>query len=305
MKVSDIRLSSFLRKFLTALIIAVSLPVAADEIRTLEADYTFIGDGRLSPAECKRLAAEGARIEALRNAFGTIVSQDVLSSETMHGDHQKSHFLSLSSSEVKGEWLGDVEEPRFTTSLDNNDNLIVKCHIKGRAKPLSNRAVDFEAIVLRNSTDKRNASVNFVDNDDFYLYFSAPVSGYLSVYLADESGEVYCLLPYSTGDVEEIRTKKGYDYIFFDPKRGNDFGTVDELRLIAPDHAEYNKVYVLFSPDPFSPAPVKFRVPGAPPSIQADDFNQWIIKTRRNDPRMGVKTMNLLITPKSSSADRY
>lgn len=291
---------------LWVLSLCVISTLKADDVKTVEGEYTLTGDGRLSPAECKRIAADNARIEALRKEFGTTVSQDLLQSDIMHGDKQKSHFMSLSLSEVKGEWLGDLGEPQFTTSLDANDNIVVHAKVKGRAKQITNQAADFDAIVLRNSTDKRNGSTHFVNGDDMYLYFSAPLNGYVSVYLAEESGEVYCLLPYSTGDVDEIRTKKGYEYIFFDSKRGgNDFGVVDELRLTAPDYAEYNKVYVLFSPQPFSPAPVKFRVPGAPPSISTDDFNTWLLRTRRNDPRMGVKSMNILITPTPTSSDRY
>lgn len=278
---------------------------AADDIKTVSGEYTLLGDGRLSVSEAKRMAAQNARIEALRKEFGTIVSQDLMQSDVMHGSEQKSHFLSLSSSEVKGEWLGDIGEPEFTTSLDSNDNIVVTCRVKGKAKPISNKSTDFEAVVLRNSTDKRNGAIHFNHRDDMYLYFSAPVNGYLTVFLADETGEVYCLLPYSNGDVNEIKTKKGYDYIFFDPKRGTDFGTVDELQLTAPDHEEYNKIYVIFSPEPFSQAPVSFKIPGCPPSMEADAFYSWLLKTRRNDPKMGVKSMNIMISPKKSQADRY
>ncbi len=295
----------YFNRLVTLLFTLISFVATADDIKNVEGEYTLRGDGRLSPAECKRLAADGARVNALAKAFGTTLTQVSDNTDIMHGSQQETHFQSLTKSEVKGEWIGDIGEPQFKTSLDANDNIVVECKIRGRARELTNKAVDFESVVLKNSTDKRNASTLFAHNDDLYLYVSAPLSGYLGAYLADESGEVYCLLPYSSGEVDEIKIKKGYDYIFFDPSRGTDFGTIDALRLTAPDHAEYNKLYVMFSPEIFSPAPVKFRVPGAPPSISADDFNSWLIKTRRNDPRMGVKSFNLLITPKPSSLDRY
>ncbi len=279
--------------------------VFADDIQTIEGEYTLYGDGRLSPAECKRIAAQNARVEALKKEYGTIISQDLIQEDVAHGDIQNSNFYALTASEVKGEWLADIGEPFFTTSLGKDDNLIVTCKVKGKAKRISNKAVDFEAIVLKNSTDKRNASTSFKNGDDLFLYFSAPLSGYLSTYLADENGEVYCLLPYSTGDVEEVRTRKGWEYIFFDSKRGSDFGTVDELRLTATEHPEYNKLFVIFSPEQFSPAPVKFKVPGAPPSISSNDFNTWLLKNRHNDPRMGVKSMNIRISPDYSAMDKY
>ncbi len=276
----------------------------ADDVKTVEGEYTFLGGGRHSPAECKRLAAEGARIEALKKEFGVIVGQNVMQTEHIDGDSESTHFLSLSFSEVKGEWLGDIGEPEYDISLDDDATLVVKCKVKGRAKALSNRASEFESLVLRNGTDQRNADTDFRHGDRMYLYFSAPVNGYLAVFLADEADNVFAILPYATGGVNEIRTKKGYDYVFFDPRRGNDFGTVDELIMTAPEGEEYNKVYVVFSPEPFSPPAVKFKYAGAPPSTDAEEFSKWLVKARRNDDRMGVKSMNLRISPSGKKTEK-
>lgn len=292
------------RIILTVFIAAsVCISALADDIRTVEGEATFLGDSRHSPADCKRLAAEQARIDALRKAFGTIVSQDILQTDAIKGDSESSRFLSLSSSETKGEWLGDLGQPEYDARLDNDGNYIVHCKIRGRAKEISNQASEFDALVLRNGTNRRNADTHFRHNDDLYLYFSAPVSGYVAAFLADESGNVYGILPYSTGDVDRIQVKRGYDYIFFDPSRGNDFGNVDQLQLTASDGEEFNKVYVVFSPEPFAMAPVKFTVPGAPPSMESEEFTKWLTKCRRNDPRMGVKSMNIVISPSSSKTE--
>ncbi|MDE5901836.1 MAG: DUF4384 domain-containing protein [Muribaculaceae bacterium] len=279
----------------------------ANDIKTVEGEYTFLGDGRHSPAECKRLAAEGARIQALKNEFGAVLSQDIMQTESVKGDSEASHFLSLSSSEVKGEWLGDIGEPVYDVSLDDDANLVVRCKVKGRAKALNNKAAEFEALVLRNGTDQRNADTNFRHGDRMYLYFSAPVNGFLSVFLADEQDNVFQILPYSTGDVAEVRTRKGYDYIFFDSRRGTDFGNVDELIMTAPDGEEFNKVYVVFSPEAFAPPAVKFKYAGAPPVIDREEFAKWLVKVRRNDERMGVRSMNLMIAPsgKKTESIRY
>lgn len=274
-----------------------ALTVKAYDIRNVEGEYTFYGDRIHSPADCRRMAAELARVEALRREFGTIISQDILSTSSDDGNRAVNRFLSLSSTETKGEWLGDTGEPEFQVSLDADDNYIVKCKVRGRAKPITNSATDFDARVLRNDTDPRMADTHFRDGDDLYLYFSAPVGGYLAAFIADEKGEVYGILPYSTGDVEEIHTRRGKEYIFFDPRQGTDFGTVDELAMSAPDIEEFNKIYVVFSPEPFAPPVLNFRVAGAPPSTDSENFARWLIKNRRNDPRMGVKTMNIVISP--------
>ncbi len=34
------------------------------------------------------------------------------------------------------------------------------------------------------------------------------------------------------------------------------------------------------------------------PSMSEDDFSKWLVKSRRNDSKMGVRQMNLKIYPK-------
>jgi len=277
---------------------------AAGPIKSVTGEYTYYGNPDDSPADCKRKAAQYARIEALKE-FGTIVSQNTLQSDYDTGDSAQSSFLSISETEVKGEWLGDEGEPQYTTNISDDGTIVVTCKIKGRARAISNEASDFDALVLRNGTDRKNADTNFRDGDDMYLYFSAPSNGFVSVFLQDESGEAFCLLPYARSSVTEAKVKRGYDYIFFDSKRsGNEFGNVEELTLTAPRHREYNKVYVIFSPNSFAMAPVHFTVEGAPPSINGEDFSKWLVRNRRNDPKMGVKQMVISIDPSGSQTER-
>lgn len=275
----------------------------ANPVKTVEGEYTYYGDRDDSPADCKRKAAQHARVEALRQ-FGTIVSHNVFQFDSDDGKSAESRFLSLSESEVKGEWLGDIGEPQYETSFSSDDTLVVKCKIKGKARAISNEAVDFETLVLRNGTDRRNADTSFRDGDDMYLYFSSPVSGYLSVFLQDESGETYSLLPYPRSARNELKVNKGWDYVFFDRNRGgNEFGTVEELVLTASGKREYNKVYVVFSPNLFSSPAVRFKSDGAPPSTDGETFSEWLVRSRRNDPRMGVRSIAIAIDPSGKKTE--
>lgn len=92
-----------------------------------------------------------------------------------------------------------------------------------------------------------------------------------------------------------MKIKKNKDYIFFDPKTGQEFGTVDELQLTAPDALEYNRIYVVLSPEPFS-LPVMNDEQGLPLTSSAS-FAKWLMRTRNNDPSMGVNTINIQILP--------
>lgn len=273
---------------------------AAPPIKTVKGEYTFYGDGKTSPADCKRLALEGARIDALEKEFGTIVTQDVLQSDRVDSRGEHSNFLSLSSTGVKGEWIADEGEPEFDVSLDADGNMVVRCKVKGKAREISNESVDFEALVLRNSSAKTAASTDFYDGDNLYLYFSAPVDGYVSVFLSLQDGYVYQMLPYLNSGKSEVKVKKGYDYVFFDDtKAEGDFGQAESFGISCPDDIEFNKIYVVFSPSYFA-HPIMKPQPDAGNllGMKEDEYSKWLVKTRRNDPRLNVKQMNLKIYPR-------
>ena len=289
-----------MRKLLFLLLSLAPLFCQGADIVGVTGEATYYDDGTKSKVECMRLAAEQARIDALARKFGTIVSQDILQTDRISGNKETNDFLALSSTEVKGEWVADDGEPQYEFSHDAHDNLIVKCSVKGKAKEISNEASAFESSVLRNGTDLRHADNLFRDGDDMYLYFRGSVDGFINVFLQDEQGDVYLLLPYPRDTKTRVPVSKDRDYVFFSrelDKAGDKYGTpVEEMIMTAPDKAEYNRMYIIFSPDYFS-RPVMNASAGLP-VMKSDDFNKWLVKTRRNDPKMGVKVMNLQIAPR-------
>lgn len=88
--------------FCVLLLVAV-FPCQCADIKTVSGEYTFVGDGTQSPVECRRLALEGAKLQALAREFGTIVSQDIFQRETAGSKSDDTYFSSMSSTEVKGE----------------------------------------------------------------------------------------------------------------------------------------------------------------------------------------------------------
>ncbi|MDE6578243.1 MAG: DUF4384 domain-containing protein [Muribaculaceae bacterium] len=273
---------------------------AAPSMKTVSGEYTYYGDKSTSPAECKRLALEGARLAALSKEFGTIVTQDILQADRIGSKGEVNKFLALSSTEVKGEWIADEGEPQYTITLDKDDNYIVTCRVKGKAREISNESADFKALVLRNGNKEGNASTEFYDGDDLFLYFTAPMDGYVSVFLSLEDGNVYQMLPYLMDAKGEAKVKKGYDYVFFDASKAEGtFGTPDQFKIACDGDIEFNKIYVVFSPSYFSKPVTRARSSVEElPSMSEDEFSKWLVKTRRTDPKMGVKQMNLKIYPK-------
>lgn len=270
--------------------------LSAANIVSVKGESTYYDDGTHSRIECMRLALEQARIDALAKKFGTIVTQDILQADRLVGNREQNDFLALSSTEVRGEWIADEGEPEYKFERDKDENLIVTCIIKGKAKAIDNESAQFESSVLRNGTDERNADINFKDGDAMYLDFKGSQDGFMAVFLEDEQKNVFQLLPYVSDQRSRVPIQKGNRYIFFSSSHGQKGENVDELILTAPYNVEYNRVYVLFSPQQFS-SPVMDKEPGALPHMKSDDFSKWLIRTRKNDPSMGVKAMNLIITP--------
>lgn len=294
---TDMKLKKKIIMTLATVALFLQSAMAAD-IVSVKGTATYYDDGTHSKVDCMRLALEQAKIDALANKFGTIVSQDILQQDRIVGNREHNDFLALSSTEVRGEWVADEGEPEYKFERDKEENLIVTCTVKGKAKAIDNESAQFLSQVLRNGTDDVHADINFKDGDAMFLNFQSNQDGFLAVFLQDEQNNVFQLLPYVGDSRTRVPVSNGKKYVFFSPANAMKGEQVDEFILTAPYNTEYNRVFVLFSPEPFS-APVMNREPGSIPQMNSTEFSKWLVKTRRNDPKMGVKAMNLLISPKN------
>lgn len=281
-----------------ALAISAMLPFDALALKevTVTGEYTFYGDGSHSRDECKRLALEGARLEAIRSEFGTVVTQDIVQHDLVSNGSESTYFSALSSTEVKGEWIADTAEPKFTWSVDGDGNLVVKCVVKGRAREISNETTDFQTMALRNGNEARFADTSFRNGDYLKLLLKTPVNGYAAVFLAGDNHTVYTLLPYLNNRLGEVKIKRGREYLFFDTAKADpSHGTVDEIYLTTDEPCEYNRLYVVFSPSAFSLPASTYTDDNSPQSLGFDEFSRWLARSRKNDPKMGVKIINIEI----------
>lgn len=270
----------------------------AQKVKTVSAEYIYVTTAEKSVAEAKRIALERARLQALADEFGTTVSQTNSTHINNSGSGSTLDFLSVGSSEVKGEWLEDTKEPQYEISFSDN-NLVVKVVVSGRAREIVSAAVEVEAMLLRNGREKKYESLDFRDGDDFYLMFKSPVAGYVAVYLADESKTAYCLLPYS-GDVDGTQeVEAGVEYVFFDAERAGseqERALIDEMTMTSSKSIEHNEVFVVFSSQPFVKAMDEQRDERLPRSLSLDDFQRWLAKNRTKDPKMVVVNKLIKVT---------
>lgn len=283
-----------MKQLIILLLSGLSLSLCAQNVRRVSGEFTYYAEGNETLNQAKIKALEGAKLKALAKEFGTLMSQDTYSEETANNGEESSYFSQMTSSEVKGEWLEDLTEPEYSIEFVQ-DMLVVKCKVSGKAREISNESIDFESKILKNGTEKRNEDVRFKRGDNLYLSFRSPSDGYVAVYYVDETPTAFCLLPYMSNITGQQKVKRGKDYVFFSSDNSKTEGVVDELRITCDKDVEHNRVYVIFSPNPFTKAIDEQVSDYLPRQLRYEDFAKWLNKNRKRDPKMGLKIIKIEI----------
>ena len=278
------------RRWLLAVCCCIGMQVAAVAQKTerVTAVYTYYAPEEVSIAEARRVALQRAQLQAIADAFGTIVTQT--NATTVNS------LLSLGASEVKGEWLRTDGEPEYEIAYEDG-MLAVTVRVKGVIREIVNAAVDFQARVLCNGTEDRFEQDRFRNGDDLYLSFQSPVDGYLTVYLLDAEGTAYCLLPYRGDTGGRVAVKGNRRYVFsVDDVPAGEQGMVDEYVMTCGNREELNQIYVIFSPQLFTKA-VDYAGEGVQPrELPYEEFQQWLFNCRKQDREMRVEVKHIVIS---------
>lgn len=240
-----------MNRFILFILLASSFLVGySQRAAKVSATYTYHAPETMSVEEAKRVALDRAKIQAIADEFGTIVSQSTSTVITNKNGESDTQFFALGGSDVKGEWIETIGNPEYQLKFENHF-LIVECSVKGKAREIVSAKIEFEAKILRNGTELRFEDVNFRDGDDLYLYFQSPINGYLAVYLLDElSQTVYCILPYKAQAFSAYPVLANKEYVMFSRKGADksERPLVDEYTLNCENEKEFNTLYILFSP---------------------------------------------------------
>lgn len=269
----------------------------AQKTKKVCGEYIYYAPSTQSLEDAKYTALERAKLQALADEFGTVITQSNSTVMTMENGKTDSRFFSLSGSEVKGEWIENVGEPEYEITFEQN-MLVIKCAVCGRAREIQNSTVDFTAKILRNGTEEKFVSSEFHDGDNMYLYFQSPVDGYVAAYLIDESPTAFCLLPYQADSDGQQFVKHGEPYVFFAPEKAKEeMNLVDQYTLTCSGAAENDQIYVIFSPLPFTKAVDNAGSNLLPRQLTYREFTEWLANCRKKDNRMGVKVIHITVRP--------
>lgn len=274
-----------LRGLYIFVLLVYSAVAFSQKTEKVTATYTYHAPENVTLEEAKRTALDRAKISAIADAFGTLVTQNNSTVTTNKNGQTDSRFLSLGGSEVKGEWIETIKDPIYNIRYEGN-MLIVSVEVVGRIREIVSAGIDIIAKILRNGTDEKFESSEFRNGDDMFLYFKSPVDGYLTVYLLDEtSQEVFCLLPYKASGEGAYRIEHDRPYILFSAKHElENPNIVDEYNMTCNGETEFNDIYVIFSPNQFTKANSQETADEVlPRQLTYENFQKWLVKLRKKD----------------------
>lgn len=283
-------------RFLILLCVFIPNSLCAQRTEKWCGEYRYYASTNESPEYAKQRALEETQIHAAEELFGLSVTQTNLSTVSNNNGNSKVDFTSISGCDVNGEWIETIGEPEYDISIDNGFQ-IVNVKVCGRVREIVSPQVDFNAKLLRNGIEDKYEDKNFRDGDDLFLSFISPVAGHLAVYLLDDKGEAYCLLPYSNMQDGIFSIMANERYLLFSekhPTTGIASSTVEELYMTCDKDVEYNQFYIIFSPNKFTKVSDNSGGLDAetdrilPRHLDNVSFQKWLAKCRKRDKEMRV-----------------
>lgn len=265
----------------------------------------------MPPLQARQEAINRAQIDAIRNAYGSSVSQTSLSITGTGEDGGRDSYYAIGECDVRGEWIETIGDTIWNIVPRERETLY-EVTLKGRIREIPGGRADLDVRLLFNGTDKdrdqiRNSTYRV--GDYMYIYFMSPIDGYLAVYLGDDDDALtmQCLVPYEGMTDGVFPVKGGQEYVLFSKDTAEDSlrPLTRRIKMNARNASDINQVYVIFSPNKFVKAPdtanmantVTDPKTGKEISLlprQADftTFQKWLSRNRKRDRDLQiVKTL--------------
>lgn len=282
-------MSQTLTRRLGILMLSLLLTIcaAARDKKSKPEDLTYTGTYWIehfsSQKDAENQAVEQAIQDALTEKYGTYVDYQVITEDT--------DVHNTGISRPKGEVLKVLSKGPFKhTFVEGKLQITVTVKISAREK-INN--VQFDARLIRRPYEQED-TYRFQEEDPLYLSFKTPIDGNLAVYL-EEDGMVYNLLPYPDDPNGSVEVKHNKEYLFFceeskffEQHRNivapKNYSSVLPLKLTLSSGAKQavNRIYILFSPNPFTRALANGEE-GEIPHLNSETFQWWLGTLRMDD----------------------
>lgn len=284
---------SVIRKIIIIIIITF-LPLTSFSAKEKEVrgEYTYYLPYNVSRDKAEQIAFERARIQAIADEYGTVLTQHSRIDMRSSNGSENSDFWSSASALVKGEWVSTIGEPTFEAFIENG-NFAIRCEVKGIAREITAPKAELDVRILCNGTTDAYESSTFKSGDNCYLAFTTPVKGAVVVYLEDEAGNMFCMLPYYAQSATCAPVTPGERHLFFTTNEGDQ----EKYVLTTDKEIERNMVYVVFSQNEFiKPIDKSNGKELSLKSLSAENFRNWLQKARALDPTFQVVSIPITIT---------
>ena len=251
-----------------------------------EIDYVVPETQTLS--EAKQTAVTQARLKAIADEFGTIVSQT--NTTTMHNSNGKSEnsFNSFSENEVRGIWISDTKEPEVSV-MYRNDMMVIHAKVCGQVREQKRETVELQVKPLNKGIE----STLFKNNDRFSVSFKSAASGYVAIFIRDDNNDIVnVMMPYedSDGDAREVKSNKEYIFLC---TQDSEYPYTEETILTTSKSIENNTLIVVFSQKKFH---ISLSNKGEfVPEVENVKFQKWIHGLRVYDTTVQVEEIVLTI----------
>ena len=111
---------TWMGRLLVLCLLFCPLTMIAQRVKKVCGEYTYYAEGNESINEAKMKALEAAKMKAIADEFGTVITQSTSQSESLDDGREHTFFSQLNSSEVKGEWLEDLGKPKYEISYTDD-----------------------------------------------------------------------------------------------------------------------------------------------------------------------------------------
>lgn len=274
---------------LSVILLSVGISFAAPKTKKVKVEYTYFIPVNVSSDEARIIAVQRAQAQAIADEFGSVVTQYSRVSMESNNENDNTDFLSIGGSELKGEWIETIGEPKFEYITDGNE-IALRVKISGVIREIEGAKVPFSVKILRNGTSDANESDMFSSGDDLYMSFKSPSGGYIAIYLIDAENHAFCLLPYRRQDNGFFSTKANKRYLFFHPDYadGVEKRIVDEF-VVDTDHGrERNRIVTVFSPNKFFKAIDEQSENDVPRNLGYGEFQKWLANLKKKDVEVSI-----------------
>ena len=276
-------------------LLSVTVCFAGPRTKKVRTEYTYYIPANVSPDAARDIAIQRAQAQAIADEFGSVVTQSSSVRIETSNENVNTDFLSIGGSELKGEWIETIGEPKLEYITDGKD-LALRVEISGVIREIEGTKVPFEVKILRNGTSDAHESEVFKNGDDLYMSFRSPSGGYIAIYLIDAENQAFCLLPYQGQENGFFATKANRRYLFFHPDfvEGVEKDLVDEIVTDTSLSKERNRILTVFSPNKFFKAADRQTEKDVPRNLGYAEFQKWLANLKKRD--VDVSIMETAIT---------